>query len=197
MAEEKKDSKSKVLIVVLIVVIVLLLGGGAAAFMLLFNNSSKPQTDDLSVPAITTAATNREGLKLDYEPSAVALDEDSLQRAVDEAFKKTEEGYITLDFYNEAFSSNGVDFTCKIGNSPENKYDMYCAVYLNGDTSQRVFLSGLLRPGEALETFKSETALDDGTYDAVLTLTQVADDHETLKAETSVVLKLNVSAEEQ
>lgn len=199
MAEEKKDSKSKTIIILLIVIIVLLIGGGVTAFVLLSNGSQQQPasvTEGVSTPQQTaapetTAADNKP--KLAYEAGAIALDEDSLQKAYDEAVKKTEEGYISLDFFNEAYSTDGENFECRIGNAPENTSDMYCAIYLDSSFSQQVYLSGLIRPGEQIAKFKSNIKLETGTHEAILVLTQVMDDHETLKAETSVVLQLVVS----
>ena len=190
MAEEKKSSNSKVIIILLIIVIILLIGGGVTAFVLLSNNqnnntiseTNSPVEDDIRPPA----------RRLEYEQGVIALDADSLQRAVDAAFAETEDGYITLDFSNEAVSEDGINFKCSLGNSPENKRDMYIGIYLDSNFDDEYYLSGLIRPGDMIQSFQGSRVLDDGVYEAVATFTQVEDDHETLSYQTSVVLTLTV-----
>lgn len=194
MAEEKKDSKSKV-IIVLIIVILVLIGAGVTAIVLLLGQGgdSAPAQTEAATTAAQTEDTKPKGPAIGYEAGAIALDADSLQKAVDEAFQKTEDGYITLDFFNEAYSTDGENFECRIGNDPSNTSDMYIAIYLDDDVEQQIYLSGLIRPGEGIASFKSDIKFDKGAYDTVLVLTQVMDDHETLKAQTSVALTLFVN----
>lgn len=192
MAEEKKDSKSKIIIILLIIVIVLLIGGGVTAFVLLNGQNNDNIISDSGVSEPSAMEDNSNKLKLDYDSGAVALDADSLQRAYDEMVEKTKDGYISIDFYNEAISTDGENFQCRFGNSELNKRDMFVSVYLNGQLDDEFYLSGLLRPGQMITNFKSSKKLDDGTYDAVLVFSQVEDDHETLSYQTSVVLTLKV-----
>lgn len=191
MAEENKDSKSKVIIIVLIVLLVLMLTGGTVMFIIL---TSAPDTSEIAESIVTTEQSNpKNPLILDYDTGAVAIDEDSLQKAVDEMYEKTQNGYMTLDFQNSAISDDGINFVCHIGNDPKNTADMFVNIYKDNTLSEQLYLSGLIPPGKGLESFTSEQKLETGTYDAVLVFTQVEDDHETLKAQVSVALTLVVS----
>ena len=194
MAEEKKDSKSKVIIILLIVVIILLIGGGTVFFIM--NGSGGNNTAEnnaISVSEKTEVAdTTASKPKIGYETGAVALDENSLQKAYNEALEKTKDGYISVSFQNEAHSQDGENYTCRFGNSEQNTRDMYVAIYLDDNYSEEYYLSGLLRPGQMITNFKGSKVLEPGEYETTLVLTQVEDDHETLSYQTSVVLTLKI-----
>ena len=176
---DKKEKNNKKLIIIIIIVAVIIIAGLTTAIVLLLNK------DDAAPPF-----ENPNGIG--YEPGVIAIDQGDLQDAYKDALQKTEDGYITLLFNNWAESSDGVNFACSIGNSELNKYDMYFDMYLDNTLSQRVFLTGLIPPGSGIQKFKSEVMLDPGTYEAVLVLTQVKDDHTTIGAQTSVQVNLVV-----
>lgn len=190
MAEDKRDSKSKAIIILLIIIIILLIAGGVTAVILLLGNGSS-DNNITDAPAVMTVDSGK-APELRYEPGVIGLDQNSVQQAYDAAFEKTQDGYITVDFKTECISEDGVNFRCKIGNAPENTADMYITIYLDSSYSEQLYLSGLIRPGDAIESFTSEKKLDPGRYEAILVLTQVEDDHATMKAQTSVILNLTV-----
>lgn len=197
MAEEKKDSKSKVIIVLLIIVIVLLLAGVCIGAIFILGGE-KPANDDVQTE-ITSATTigeteneKKDPLILDYDSSAIALDEESLQKAIDRLQEKVADGYVNLTFRNVAESDDGINFICHLGNDTANKYDMFFNIYKDITLEEQIYLSGLIAPGTAIDSFVSEIKLDPGEYSAIVFFTSVEDDHATMHSQVAVELELVV-----
>ncbi len=184
MAAESEKNNNKALLIIIIIIGVLVVAGLATVItLLLVNKENEPAGNNNSVFS--------DG-KFNYQQGIIAIDQKTLQEKYNEALQKTKDGYISLLFNNWAESEDGVNFKCSLGNSAKNKYDMYLDMYLDNTLSQRVFVTGLIPPGSAIKEFKSEVELEPGTYEAVLVLTQVDEDHSTIKAQTSVQITLQV-----
>jgi hypothetical protein len=194
MAEENKDSKSKVIIIVLIAILVLLIAGTITVVILLQNNNNGEAgmnpVDTSSAAVMSSGGDNP--LILDYDNSAVALNADELAKQYNDLQKKVDEGTVSLEFQNIAFSENGTDFTCHLANSDMNTEDMFFNIYKDGTFSEQIYLSGLLSPGQVIESFTSEIKFDPGEYEVVVLFTTVADDHKTMTSQTPVVIDLKV-----
>ena len=182
--KEKSNSSKKLVVILIIVIVVLVVGGGAAAMIILGNK------DDTSAEAEET--TLGYGM-IGYAEAAVPINEEAYADRIRQIYEEAADGYLTLQYQNTARSDDGVHFTCEIGNSAANHYDMYFNIYLDQDFEEQILLTGLYRPGTGIEEFESEIPLDPGTYEAVLVLTLVGDDHATLKGQSYVVLNLVVS----
>lgn len=150
-------------------------------------------TNQNNAPAEPTQAVAGQPT-LSYATGVTVVDEDSMQNAVEEAINKM--GQIAVSYQGQAFSENGKDFSCYIANSKANEYDMYIGIYESGKeadpTVPPLFLSGLIKPGEAFETITLTRTLDPGTYDCTLSMTLVDDDHQTLKGQTLLGYTLEV-----
>jgi len=163
----------KKLTVILPLVLCLVLAG-ALVFVLTNQNSDTAEP----VQAASGQPT------LSYATGLTVIDEDTMKSAVEEAINKM--GQIAVSYQGQATSSNGKDFSCYIANSQANEYDMYIGIY-EGDVDENaepLFLSGLMRPGEAFESITLDRPLDPGTHECTLSMTLVADDHQTLKGQT-------------
>lgn len=159
-AKQKSSSSNKLVIVLVLLILVII----AAAAAIIFTMNGKK--DD--------------GLKVGYATEAkVLLDEDSLQAAVDEAWKNAEEGNVALQYQNDAFSSDGKTFSCYIANAPENLYDMFLTIYADEGMTDQIFLSELVPPGSGFEEITLEHALDTGDHTVYVAVTQVDSDKET------------------
>ena len=193
--EEKKNSKSRVIIIVLIVVIVLLLVAGTIVAVLLIKNNSGENTSVETETQTEAQAKPDDGanpLILDYDGSAVALDPDELNKQIEGLQQKVDAGQVSLEFQNTAFSENGTDFSCHLANSDMNTEDMFFNIYKDGTFSEQIYLSGLLKPGQVIESFRSEIPFEPGEYEVIVLFTTVADDHETMTSQTPVVINLVV-----
>lgn len=184
MSEETVKKGNKTLIIVIIVAAALIIAGLVTVIVLLLGREDAAPVNPIE--------NNMSDGKIKYEQGIIAIDKDTLQNAFNEALEKTKDGYITLSFNNWAESEDGKNFKCYLGNSEENKYDLYFDMYKDSSLSERILLTGLIPPGSGIDTFESEIDLDPGTYEAVLVLTQVKDDHTTILSQTSVEIDLIV-----
>ncbi len=179
MTEEKKSSK-KTLIILLIIVIILLLAGGITAFVLM--KADKEPTES------TTG-----GKQIPLEVNAGVLNPDKLKNWNESALQEAQDTQIPISFSPTATSADGTNFLCEIGNPPGAKYYMYLDIYSDTTLQEEVYLSGLLEPGKGITSFKTNRPFPKGETDAVLVLTTVQDDQQTIVAQTMVVLTLQVS----
>lgn len=191
MSEKVRDKKNSKLVIILMVVIIVLLIAGIVTAIVLFgkqsdDGGSSAESEDETEPAVT----------IGYEGNGiVALSEDELKAQWERMMKEAEEGMVDLEYKNQAVSTDGVNFSCKIGNSISNKYDMYAGIYLDDALTEQVVLTGLVPPGSEISSFKSDIPLDPGEYRAILVYTQVDDDHATIVAQTTIIITLVVGDE--
>ena len=186
----------------MIIIIVLLLIAGTIVVVILtrgdfdktVDNSDKP-VDNSDKPVVgyeTSSDKNNDVPVLDYDNSAVALDEEDLEKQFQELQDKVNEGQVSLEFQNAAFSENGTDFTCYLANSSSNTEDMFFNIYTDGTFTEQIYLSGLLSPGSVITSFKSDVKFKPGNYEVIVLFTTVSDDHKTMTSQTPVAITLKV-----
>lgn len=154
MEKQRPLDKRLIAVIVGLLLIIAVLG-----FYLL---SQRATLDDDDVPRVGYAAE-----------ATVMLDQNALQMAMDEAMEKAKDGNVALLYKNNAFSENGVDFTCYIVNSPANKYDMYLTIYADPELTDQIFLSGLVPVGSGFEQISLDRALEPGDHTVNVVVTQV------------------------
>lgn len=128
--------------------------------------------------------------------ATVMLDQASLQAAMDEALKNASEKNVALWYRNSAFSDNGTDFECFVGNSSGNMYDAFLAIYADAEMTDLVFQSDLLRPGSAFESISLNRALGPGlntVYVAVTLVDTEEDGTQVIKSQVVHTMDFNVS----
>ena len=172
MAEKQKSNK---LIVVVIILMVILLAAAGVIIVMLAKGGDNTSSE------IYNSETG-----FGYELNAEVL------TSGDKAFSQTEG--VAIKFKTVARSADGINFSCQIGNSTANALDMYIDIYENTDFSEegRIYVSGLMRPGEGITSFKALKQMPSGNYDVVLIPTLIEDDHKTIHAQSSVALTLMV-----
>ena len=106
----------------------------------------------------------------------VILEEDSLQAALDEANRNAQNGNIGLQYKNNAYSGDGVNFECHIVNSASNAFDMFLTIYADEELTDQIFLSELVPPGSGFKNITLDHALDIGDHTVYVALTQVDTD---------------------
>jgi hypothetical protein len=109
----------------------------------------------------------------------VMLDEDSLQAAMDKAMENAKYGNVSLLYKDNAYSTDGTNFSCYIVNSASNAFDMYLTIYSDLDMTDELFMSKLVPPGSGFESLKLEHSLELGDHTVYVVLTQVDTDEET------------------
>lgn len=171
--KDEKKEKKKFLIIIIIGIIIIILLILALIFVIMRENQEKENSDPIN--------QHFQDGKLQYDKAAIILDQDALQQAFNEMYEKVEDGYISLSHKNQAVSSDGKSFQCYIQNNIDNKYDLFVNIYKDETAQEQLYLSGLIPPGSGIDHFESEVKLEPGTYDALLVVTQVEDDHETIR----------------
>lgn len=176
--ESKKQSERRWLVPALLIVIILLV---IALFLMRSCSAETTNIEDGGVP------------KIGYAEGVTALDESSLQAAMDDAIAKAAEGTIALSYKNTATSTDGTNFDCYIGNSLSNNYDMYIDIYADQALTDEIFLSGLFRPGEAFKEIELTHPLAPGTHTVYVAYTQVEEDQATIHAQVVVTMEFVVN----
>ena len=117
------------------------------------------------------------GFRVEYASDHVGVveDPDAFQKEFDEAVANAEKSMIALEYKHEAFSDDGVNFACYIANSLDNLYDMFIAIYGNAEMTDELFLSKLIRPGQAFEQVTLNRALEVGEHQVFVVFTQVTE----------------------
>lgn len=171
----KKDQKRLLFLLIIVIVVVI-----AAVVVVILTRPNSEALPDNGVP------------KLGYaEGTTVVKDSNALQEALDAM--TTED--MMLEYEPDAFSADGENFSCYLANAVENKYDMYFDMYTDANFGEEIYLSGLLRPGTALEQIKLKRRFVAGDHKVVLAITTVEDDHQTVHGQTVVVYNLHVNSQ--
>lgn len=171
-----EKNKSKLAPILIILMLALLIAAGVI-IALLISGKDSGNSDDSSLNFTP-------GSGIGYEINA------SVITSGDIAFSQPEG--VAVRFKPLAISNDGINFDCEIGNSLANKLDMYIDIYSDVAATDQLYISGLMRPGEGITSFKARHEMPKGNYDVVLVLTLVEDDHSTLHAQSIVALTLNV-----
>ena len=174
-AEDKSDNKRTLIIAGTLVAVVAIVA--AAVVMILNNRSEDVYIDDPGSP-------------LGYAEGAVALDQSTLQSLVDGLVS---DGQFATEYSNDARSTDGRNFSCYIGNSGANIYDMYIQIFADAELTDQLLLTQLLRPGTALDKIRLDHSLAPGTHRVFVFFTQVDDDHATIKGQFSVTMDFTVA----
>ena len=182
MGSEPKKRVSP-LTLVLILIIVLLAGAAAVLALGKFGKEEAPDAENLG-DGVTPL--------IGYEEGVTALDEDTLQKAVDEAYAKAAEGGIPLEYRNDAYGTDGINFECYIGNPKHAKYDIYIQIFADDALTDQLYLSGLIPPGKAKSSIELEHALEKGTHRVFVVYTQVKDDHATIHNQIAVTMDFTI-----
>lgn len=101
---------------------------------------------------------------------------------------------IALEFKNDAYSADGQVFTCYVGNSPINEYDMYLDIYADQEMTDLLCSTGLLTPGNAFEVIKLDRALEPGDHLVYIAYNQMSDPS-TIRAQTFYTMDFHVKEE--
>lgn len=132
--------------------------------------------------------------KIGYQEGVTVVeDPEALQRAVDEMYAKALETGVALEYKNDAKSTDGENFSCYIANSVDNKYDMYIQIFADQELTDQLLLTGLIRPGSALDNITLDHSLDSGSHRVYVAFTQVEEDLETIHAQVLVTMDFTVA----
>lgn len=174
--ENSTPQKNNRLVVILLAVIVVLLAAVLGMFVLKGEDKSE------ETPKLTYAA---EGI-------TATKDVNALQAAVNEAYAKTNQKSLTVSYQRTATSSDGQNFKCYIGNAKVNLLDLYIGLYADPEYTDQLYLSGLIRPGEAFESITLDRKLPPGNHDVYVAYTQVEEDLETIHGQAFVQMEFVV-----
>lgn len=162
--EAKSKSNQKWIIILLIALIAAL---GVVLGVVIYRGNLRDISDD-GVPGIGYATD-----------AAVMLTQEELQAAMDAAMENARNGSISLRYRNNAYSTDGTNFSCYIVNSPRNIYDMFLTIFADAAMTDQLFLSQLVPPGSGFNQIALEHPLDVGDHTVYVAMTQVKRDEET------------------
>lgn len=182
MGTESKSGSNSRMIIILVIVLIVVAGAVAIVFMLTRGSGDSGETVDVAQESTS---------KIGYAEGVVALDEESLQAAVDAAAEKSRNSF-TTDYRNDAYSTDGETFSCHIGNSALNAYDMYIQIFADDEYTDQLFLSKLVRPGTAFEEITLDHPLDPGVHRVYVVYTQV-DEEESIAGQSAITMDFHVT----
>lgn len=130
----------------------------------------------------------------------VVEDPDALSREVQKLYEAAEGEGIGVEYKNEAFSLDGETFACYIGNSSDSSYPLFITVYGDDQYQEELFVSGLLKPGQAFNQITFSRALEHGPHTLPVCYTQVFEPHTegndtddfAIRGQTVITLNFNV-----
>lgn len=187
-APSEQGKKSNRFLILLLIVLIVLMGGVLAA-VLLNRGGGNAVPDSGGTPSAAVG-----GARIGYAESAVILEQDSLQKAVDEMYEKVKDGNVALDYKNSAVSSDGQTFACYINNSERNKYDMFIGIYADKAYTDELYVSELLRPGTGFDQITLNRSLDKGTHTVYVAynLVDEEDGEQVIKGQLVVTMEFTV-----
>lgn len=127
--------------------------------------------------------------------ATVVLDEASLQAALEEAQRNAQDGLVALNYQNDAYSSDGKNFSCYIVNDSSNLYDMFLTIFADTELTDQLLLTGLVPPGSGFEKITLDRALDKGkhtVYVAVTLVDTAEDGSQVMKAQVVHTMDFHV-----
>lgn len=111
--------------------------------------------------------------------AGVILTQEEMQAAMDLALANGRDGNVALLYKDNAYSTDGVNFSCYIVNSQYNSHDMFLTIFADAEMTDQIFLSQLVPPGSGFESITLEHPLEQGDHVVYVALTQVSRDEET------------------
>ncbi|MBQ9493555.1 MAG: hypothetical protein IJR54_07485 [Oscillibacter sp.] len=174
------------IIVGLVVLLAVTIGAGTFVIVRLLNRDEVPQMEPTA------------GLNIGYASEGVTvLDEaDAQQQAINDLLRGGPG--LSIDYKGDAYSVNGKDFECYIGNSDVNTEDMYIQICADAEMTDTVFLSQLIRPGYAFRNITLDRAFPNGDYTFYVCFTTVnnSEDGEVeITGQTTVAVDFHVQTE--
>lgn len=182
MDSEPKQKRGSPLVLVLILIIVLLAAAAVVLAMGKFGGKT-PEVENIGENGVPL---------LGYEEGVTALDGDTLQQAVDEAYAEAAKQGVAMEYQNDAISEDGYKVKCYIGNPDYSGYDFYLQVFADTEMTDQLYLSGLIPPGKAMREMNLEKKLQAGKNRVVVVFTQVEDDHSTIYQQAAVTIDITV-----
>jgi hypothetical protein len=144
------------------------------------------------------AKEEKSGLILDYATSGVIEleDPDALQSAFNEAQQEALDSMFSLEYQDDAFSDDGKTFRCYIGNSANNKDDLFISIYMDAELTDEVYMSQLIRPGTAFETVELNRTLEPGDYTVFVPHTKIRliDGEQAIVGQVVVTMEFHVAS---
>lgn len=179
---KQQRGSATIIIAALAVALVVVIGAGAFVVVRLLNRDDAPPVE----------ATT--GVNIGYASEGVTvLDEaDAQQKAINDLLRGGPG--LSIDYKSDAYSTNGKDFECYIGNSDVNVEDMYIQICADVEMTDTVFLSKLIRPGYAFRDITLDRAFPEGDYTFYVCFTTVGEENgeTTITGQTTVAVDFHV-----
>jgi hypothetical protein len=151
-------------------------------------NETEPETQG---EQHTTVASN--GVRIGYASEGITAVDDpkALEKAVEAMYEAAQQPGIGLEYENDAYSEDGINFDCYIANAGLNEYDMFIALYGDANYEDELFLSELIRPGQAFSEIALNHALPLGDNTVYCAFTQIAEEDGEQVIHDQIIITLN------
>lgn len=163
---EKSDSR----VILTVAVIFLLVAVLVVMVLLLFQLRENSAQSDYAASVTNAERTGR--VAYATEGVTVVDDQNAIQRAAEEIFNAPDDT-IGLKYKNDAYSLDGENFDCLMANSDMNRYDAFFTICADDAMTDELYVSGLLRPGQAFEKIRLERPLESGNHTVYVTINLV------------------------
>lgn len=134
------------------------------------------------------------------EGITVVSNSEDLDEQVNKMYEAAADEGVAVEYKNEAFSTDGVSFACYIGNPAKSAFPMFITIYADTTFQEELFVSGLIKPGQAFNKVVMSRELAEGTYVMPVCYTQVYEPHSgdndtddfVIRAQTVLTINFNV-----
>jgi hypothetical protein len=125
---------------------------------------------------------------------------EELAKQVTEMYESASEEGIGVEYKNEAFSEDGQNFDCYIGNPTSSHYPLFITIYADNTFQEELFVSGLIKPGQAFNKITFTRAITESPATLPVCYTQVYEprtekndtDEFTIRGQAVITLNFNI-----
>lgn len=127
-------------------------------------------------------------------------DPERLAEAVAKLYESAADEGVGVEYKNEAFSLDGQQFACYIGNPITSHFPLFITVYGDDEYQEELYVSGLLKPGQAFNQITLSRALTEPVSTLPVCYTQVFEPHTgtndtdefAIRAQAVITLNFNI-----
>lgn len=134
------------------------------------------------------------------EGVTVTENPEELARRVGELYAAAADEGVGVEYKNEAFSLDGQNFDCYIGNPGSSHFPLFITIYADTTYQEELFVSGLIAPGQAFSRVTLSRPMEEPVSVLPVCYTQVYEPHTgpndtddfTIRAQAVLTINFNI-----